>query len=257
MNPRFSSSALAAGDPPPFTRHNLAGLSEFLFIGDHSGLAIPKNLNNLGLPEEELNRHIGWDIGVAGLGRALSRLLDASFLEQTYSRLVIDCNRDPNSPGAVPEVSDGTVIPGNVDLDGAARAARVEAIHAPYHAAIAASLDARAAAGRRTILIALHSFTPALGGVARPWHVGVLHDGGDTGFARAVLARLAAEGDLTVGDNEPYRMDATDYSVPLHCYRRGLPYLELEVRQDLLATAEGQQDLARRLARILTVTAQH
>jgi len=228
----------------------------FLLIGDHSGLAIPKNLADLGLSKEERERHIGWDIGVAGLGRALATRLDATLIEQAYSRLVIDCNRDPEAPDAAPEVSDGTVIPGNSGLDAAARADRAAAIHAPYHAAIADLLDARGAAGRPTILVALHSFTPVFGGVARPWHVGVLHDAGDTRFARAVLARLAAEPDLVVGDNAPYRMDATDHTVPRHCYPRGLPYLELEVRQDLIVDAEGQRLWAERLAGIFAGAAE-
>lgn len=248
MAPQSSGNVLSAGDPPPVTLHNPAGLSRFLLIGDHAGVATPSGLGDLGLSEAERRRHIGWDIGVAGVGRALSRLLDAPFVEQTYSRLVVDCNRDPAAADAVPEVSDGTAIPANLGLTGAARAARVAAIHAPYHAAIEAVLDARA--GRATILIALHSFTPVFGGVARPWHAGVLHDAGDTSFSLAVLAALRGEADLVVGDNDPYRMDATDHSVPRHCLLRNLPYLELEIRQDLIATPAQENDWATRLARL-------
>lgn len=251
--PPSSSNVLAAGDPPPLTLHNPAGLSQFLLTGDHAGIATPSALGDLGLPEAERRRHIGWDIGVAGIGRALSRLLDAPFVEQTYSRLVIDCNRDPAAADAVPEVSDGTAIPVNLGVSDAARAARVAAIHAPYHAAIEQVLDARA--GAATILIALHSFTPVLGGVARPWHAGVLHDAGDTRFALAVLAGLRGEPDLVVGDNDPYRMDATDHSVPRHCFPRGLPYLELEIRQDLIATPAQENDWAVRLARLFAAAA--
>jgi predicted N-formylglutamate amidohydrolase len=251
MAPRSSGDVLGAGDPPPVTPHNISGTSRFLLIGDHAGCAIPAPLGDLGLPESERLRHIGWDIGIAGLGRALSRRLDAAFVAQHYSRLVIDCNRDPGSVGAMPEVSDGTTIPANSALSAAERAARIAAIHAPYHQAIAAVLDARAAAGQATIFVALHSFTPVFGGVARPWQAGVLHGGGDTRFSHAVLARLAAEGDLTVGDNEPYSMDGTDHTVPRHCFPRGLPYLELEVRQDLLASPAQQDDWAKRLERIL------
>ena len=252
MTPPSSSSVLAAGDPPPVTQHNLAGPSRFLLIGDHAGNTIASSLGGLGLSEAERNRHIGWDIGIAGLGAALAERLDAAFLGQHYSRLVIDCNRDPGSANAIPDVSDGTLIPGNVGLDEAARAARVAAIHAPYHAAIAATLDTRAAAGRATILIALHSFTPVFGGVARPWHAGVLHDAGDTRFALAVLRGLQREPDLVVGDNEPYRMDGTDHTVPRHAFPRRLPYLELEVRQDLIADAGQQAHWADRLARIFS-----
>ncbi len=238
---------LAAGDPPPVTLHNPEGSSRFLLVGDHAGIATPSALGDLGLSEAERRRHIGWDIGVGGVGRALSAMLDATFVAQHYSRLVIDCNRDPASPDAVPEVSDGTTIPANLGLDDAARAARAAAIHAPYHAAIADLLDAR---GGGTIFIALHSFTPRMGGVARPWHAGVLHDVGDTRFALGVLAALRSEPDLIVGDNEPYRMDGTDHTVPRHCLARALPYLELEIRQDLIAGPDGEIRWAQRLARI-------
>ena len=255
MAPPSSSNVLAADDPPPITLHNLAALSRFLLIGDHSGCAIPIGLGELGLPEAERRRHIGWDIGVMGLGLRLSALLDAAFVAQTYSRLVIDCNRDPDLPEAVPEVSDGTFVPANAGLSDAARAARAASIHAPYHAEIAGLLDARAARNEQTILIALHSFTPVFAGIARPWHVGVLHDGGDARFSLAMLDQLRRAGDLVVGDNEPYRMDATDYSVPRHCFPRGLPYLELEVRQDLIATEAAQVEWAERLAPLLVAAA--
>jgi predicted N-formylglutamate amidohydrolase len=249
MTPRSSSKVLAAEDPPPFTFHNPAGSSPFLLIGDHAGNTIGSPLKYLGLNEAERTRHIAWDIGIAGLGRALAQLLDAAFITQTYSRLVIDCNRDPAAAEAVPEVSDGTAIPGNSALDAGARAERAASVHAPYHAAIDAALEARAVAGRQTIFIALHSFTPVFGGVSRPWHVGVLHDAGDTRFAKAVLAALRSEGDLIVGDNEPYRMDGTDHTVPRHCGARRLPYLEIEIRQDLIAAADQQMRWAERLSR--------
>jgi predicted N-formylglutamate amidohydrolase len=253
--PQSSSSVLAAGDPPPVTLHNPAGTSRFLLIGDHAGCAIPSRLDELGLPPTERTRHIGWDIGVAGLGVALADLLDAPFMAQTYSRLVIDCNRDPQAADAIPEMSDGTRIPGNIGLDPSATAARVAEIHETYHAAITTLLDARAAAGMATILIALHSCTPVFGGVARPWQVGVLHDAGDTRFALAMLAGLRRLPGVMVGDNEPYRMDGTDHTVPRHCYPRGLPYVELEVRQDEIADAAGHKRWAERLTPLLTAAA--
>ena len=254
MTPPSNSAILVAGDPPPVSLHNPIGTSRFLLTGDHSGCAIPLALEGLGLDEAERQRHIGWDIGVAGLGFGLARLLDAPFVTQAYSRLVVDCNRDPGRADAMPETSDGTVIPGNAALDPAGRAARIAAIHAPYHAALAALLETRAAARQETIFVALHSFTPVFGGEARPWQVGVLHDRGDTRFARGLLAALRAT-ELEVGDNEPYRMDGTDYSVPHHCYPRGLRYLELEVRQDLIATPAGQRGWAERLSSLFETAA--
>ena len=230
---------------------NPHGAAPFLLIGDHGGRRVPRALANLGLPDAELARHIGWDIGVTALGEALAVPLDAVFVHQRYSRLVIDCNRDPAAPDAMPAASDGTAVPGNAALDAAARAARVAAIHAPYHAAIHDEIARRTAAGQPTALVALHSFTPAMQGAARPWHCGILHDGANDALARAMLAGLRAEGDLVVGDNEPYAMDSIDYTVPRHAFAAGLPYVEIEVRQDLLADAAGIAAWVARLARLL------
>lgn len=230
---------------------NPGAASPFLLLGDHAGRIVPSRLTDLGVPEPELKRHIGWDIGVAGLGARLSEALGATFIRQRYSRLVIDCNRDPARADAIPEVSDGVVIPGNANLTPAQRRARVGEIAAPYHAAIAAELDRRTEARLPTTLVSLHSFTPEMNAFARPWRFGVLH-AGDSAFSRAVLARLRADlGEDLVGDNEPYRMDEVDFTIPRHCRPRGLDYLELETRQDLVADAAGQRDVADRLARLL------
>ena len=225
--------------------------SPFLLLGDHAGREIPRALGDLGLPAAEFNRHIAWDIGVAGLGALLSQALDAAFIRQRFSRLVIDCNRDPARADAIPEVSDGAEIPGNRGLSAAAREARVAEVARPYHAAIAAELDARAARGLATTLVSLHSFTPRMNGFDRPWRFGVLH-AGDSPYSRAVLARLRGElGEALVGDNEPYRMDEVDFTIPVHAAARGLDYLELEVRQDLLADPAGQAEIAAIVARLL------
>lgn len=239
-------------DPPPVRVFNPGGRSSFLLIGDHAGNRIPAALGTLGLDRVERERHIAWDIGIGGLGPMLATALDATFISQTYSRLVVDCNRDPSAPDAMPRVSDGTSIPANQDLSPADRAARVAEIHAPYQQAIAAELARREAEGDATILVALHSFTPAMGGRARPWHAGVLHHLGNTAVAKAMIARLEARGDLVVGDNQPYQMDGTDYTVPRHAYPAQLPYVELEIRQDLLATAAQQQGWAEILRETLS-----
>jgi len=232
MHSSDRSPWLAQDDPAPVERFNPSGRSPFLLIADHAGVAIPRHLEGLGVDEQDMARHIASDLGIRDLALALSARIDAPLVMQHYSRLVIDCNRDPARADAIPEVSDGTAIPGNMALSTAERAARVAAIHAPYHDAIAALLDARRE--MPTILVALHSFTPAMQGVARPWQIGILHDGGDLRFVHALLAVLQVRGDLNVGDNEPYRMDSIDYSIPHHAYPRGLPYAEIELRQDLL-----------------------
>jgi predicted N-formylglutamate amidohydrolase len=247
----MSEELLDPDEPAPATIVNESGASPFFLACDHAGSRIPRRLGTLGLSAADRERHIAWDIGIAGVGRALSPLLDAALILQTYSRLVIDCNRDPAVASSIPEVSETTEIPGNLGLDAADRAARIAAVFRPYHEQIAAILDRRATAGRRTVLVALHSFTPVYKGVRRPWHAGILYNR-DARLAHALLALLRAEGDLVVGDNEPYRVsDLTDYTVPVHGEKRGLLHVEIEIRQDLIAAPAEQLRWARRLARLL------
>ena len=238
---------LGPRDPRTVSLVNPTGASPFLLIGDHAGRAIPEALGELGLSQEDRVRHIAWDIGVQALGEAMAGSLNAVFIAQTWSRLVIDCNRDPERPDAIPEVSDGSTIAGNADLTPEERAARIHEIHTPYQEAIAAELRRRSDEGRETILVALHSFTPRMGGFDRPWDAGVLHDDGDTTFALSMLKHMKATPGLTIGDNEPYRMDGIDYTVPRHAFSAGLPYVELEIRQDHLRTDEGVAEWSDRL----------
>ena len=164
---------------------------------------------------------------------------------------MIDCNRPLDVASSIPEMSELTPIPGNVGLNEVSRAARVREIFTPYHERIAAELERRRQAGRATVLIALHSFTPVFKGVTRPWHAGVMYNR-DPRFARRVLALLQNEPGLIVGDQEPYIVsDTTDYTIPVHGERRGLPHVLIEIRQDLIADATGQRAWARILARLL------
>ena len=211
---------------------------------------IPEVLNGLGLAEAELDRHIAWDIGVAGLARRLATDLDACFIGQTYSRLVIDCNRAPGSAESIPPTSDGTFVPGNASLSRRDRRARRDEIYAPYQQAISGELQARRAAGLGTILVALHSFTPVLQNVVRPWRFGVLHRG-DSPFSKAMLEAMSAVLGDAVGDNQPYAMDETDHTVPLHETEGLLDYLELEVRQDLICDEEAQAVASETIATFL------
>jgi predicted N-formylglutamate amidohydrolase len=241
---------LGPTDTAPFRVINKAGRSSFLLIGDHAGNAVPAKLARLGLGEAELARHIALDVGVSALGARLADLLDACFIEQRYSRLVVDCNRHAEAADAMAAHSDGTPVPANRDLAPADRAERIAEIYEPYHQAIADTLMARATAGRQTILVALHSFTPGLAGIARPWDIGVLHDRGNTGVALALLAVLQTQDGLCVGDNQPYRMDDTDYTVPRHAFP-ALPYVELEVNQRRLADDAGVARMGELLAAAL------
>ncbi|WDK67738.1 N-formylglutamate amidohydrolase [Xanthomonas campestris] len=242
---------LGPDDPAPFTVRNAQGASPWLLIADHAGQRVPARLHNLGLPQHELDRHIGWDISIAEVTRRLAEQLDAFAISQTYSRLVIDCNRPHAAASLMPEVSDSTPIPGNAGLTDSARQQRIDAIFAPYHARIAAELDARAARAQPTLLVSMHSFTPVMAGIARPWHAGVLYNR-DTRLAHRLLQALRADSDLVVGDNQPYAVsDATDYAIPVYGEGRGLPHVELEIRQDLISDAAGQAAWAQRLARLL------
>ena len=231
--------------------HNAGASSPFLLIGDHAGNRVPASLSDLGLAAAERELHIAWDIGVAELGGGLADRLGASFIHQVYSRLVIDCNRRPGAPDSIPSKSDNIPIPGNqglLDTDAEQRAAE---IFEPYQRAIANEIDRRHAAGLETVLVALHSFTPRMGSVARPWHAGILHDAGDSRFARAMLAALQSVPGLRVGDNEPYSMDIIDFTIPFHAYPRALPYVEIEIRQDLLTDEDSIQEWSARLEKAL------
>jgi predicted N-formylglutamate amidohydrolase len=238
-------SLLTADDPPPFQIINPAGASSFLIVCDHAGNRVPAALGTLGLGESDLTRHIAWDPGALELSELLSEALDAKLIRQTYSRLVVDCNRGPDAADAIASVSDGTMVPGNQALSPIDRAARFAEIHEPYQSAIASAISAD------TVIVSIHSFTPEMKGVKRPWEVGVLHHLGNTNFALAVLASLNEMIDLPVGDNQPYAMDGIDYTVPRHAYPAGLPYVEIEVRQDILSTPEGRVRIAVLLQTVL------
>jgi predicted N-formylglutamate amidohydrolase len=242
---------LAPDEPAPARVLREAGSADIFLTADHAGRAIPRRLAALGLMPQELDRHIAWDIGIANVTERLSEALDATAVLQTYSRLVIDCNRNPAWPSAMPEISEHTPIPGNLDLTDADREARIAAVFAPYHARISELLDARAAAGRRTVLVAMHSFTPVFKGESRAMHVGVLYNR-DASFANALLRLLRAEPDLVVGDNAPYAVTAdSDYGIPVYGEQRGLRHVEIEIRQDLILSSEGQASWAARFARLL------
>jgi len=242
---------LAANDPAPFAVEQADGDSPFFLTCDHAGRRLPQKLGRLGLPEAEFERHIAWDIGASEVARRLGRALDAFTVHQIYSRLVIDSNREPSVASSIVTVSETTEIPGNRDLGEEERQARAREIFWPYHDRIAAELDRRARAGRTTVLIAVHSFTPVFKGIARPWHVGVLYNR-DPRLALILKHLFEAEGGLVVGDNEPYAVgDLTDYTIPVHGEKRGLPHVEIEIRQDLIAEAAGQEIWAARLARLL------
>ena len=230
------------------------GRSNFVIVVDHASLRIPRRLGDLGLPAAQLQRHIAWDIGALEVARRLAAALDAPLVAQNYSRLVIDCNRDPAVASSIPTSGERLQIPGNIDLTVAARTARRVEIFEPYHDAIRTLLDERQAAGRTTILVAQHSMTPVFMDERREMHAAVLYNR-DRRIAGLLLDSLRREAGLHVADNEPYFVsDETDYTIPRHGEARGLPHVEIEIRQDLVSDARGHAEWAARLSRGLLDT---
>lgn len=241
---------LGPDEPDPVLVYRPAGRSRLLILCDHADKIIPKRLGKLGLPDLEIERHIGWDIGIAGVVRGMADALDATAIMQRYSRLVIDCNRTPGTAASIPLISENTEIPGNDRLVADEIAARQSEIFAPYHARIEAELEKRKQAGEHTMLIAMHSFTPVYKGVTRPWHVGTLYHR-HAWLAGITFDLLSEDKTLVVGDNEPYMVrDDVDYTIPVHGERRNLPHVGIEIRQDLIAPEVGQREWAARMAKV-------
>jgi predicted N-formylglutamate amidohydrolase len=239
-------------EPPAFSQWHTDGQSRFVVVADHASNRIPRCLGDLGLPASELQRHIAWDIGCLGVAQQVAAALDAPLIAQNYSRLVVDCNRPPGAESAIPTESEWTRIPGNLGLSVEQVSARRTEIFDPYHERVRALLDARlAAGGPSTILVAQHSMTDSYKGVQRGMHAAILYNR-DRRFAGLMLDMLRRERDLVVGDNEPYFLsDETDYTVPHHAEARGVPYVEIEIRQDLILDERGQAEWARRIVRAL------
>ncbi len=221
-----------------------------ILVADHARNALPQAYGTLGLPQAELCRHIAYDIGVEGVLRSLCGFLGVAGIFAGFSRLLIDPNRGIQDPTLIMQLSDGAVVPGNVGMGMAERQHRIDTYYTPYHRALSGLIDEAERLGVRPVLCSIHSFTPFWKGVARPWHAGVLWDGDDR-FARPLMAALAAEKDLVVGDNEPYAGGLAGDSMNAHGTQRGLVHALIEIRQDLIAEAAGQLAWAERLSRIL------
>jgi predicted N-formylglutamate amidohydrolase len=244
---------LGEDEPLPVDVVNRQGASAFLLTADHAGRRIPRSLGDFGVSPADMERHIAWDIGIDPVTRMLSARLDAPAVLQRYSRLVIDCNRNPQVESAFPVVSEATAVPGNVGIDEAEKRRRVEGLFLPYHGEISGLIEARLPGP--LIYVAMHSFTPVFHGQARPMHVAVLYNR-SARFSRAVADLLREDTGLVVAENEPYRVsDETDYGVPVHAERRGLDYVEIEIRQDLIESEAGQREWAARLGDILPAAA--
>jgi predicted N-formylglutamate amidohydrolase len=235
---------LREDDPPPVELANEAGAAPILLTCDHASRRTPRCLGDLGLAAPDLVRHIAWDIGAADVTRHMADGLDAPAVLAGYSRLVVDCNRHLHDPSLMPAISDRTPIAANANLAPADRQARLDALYHPYHQAIASRLDRFTAAGVVPVFLSIHSCTPEMNGRFRPWHIGVCW-ADDRRLAGPIMEALARDPDIAVGDNQPYNLDLQeDYSVPVHAIARGLPYLQVEIRQDLIATPAGARHWA-------------
>lgn len=237
---------LTGAEPPVVETVNAASDTPVFFICDHASHRIPNRLNGLGLGPKDIQSHIGWDIGAAILARSLAETRSAPLVLTGYSRLVIDCNRPLESPGSIPATSAGIAIHGNRNLSAAELADRRDTFFRPYHQAITDLLDRRKRNRVPTVLFSMHSFTPDYPGEERPWHI-------DFGYNRdrrlaGLLLNESLGSDILVGDNQPYKVeDDSDYSLPNHGERRGIPHVLVEIRQDTLASPEAVAIWADRL----------
>jgi predicted N-formylglutamate amidohydrolase len=221
-----------------------------LFLCDHASNALPPVYGDLGLPAGALERHIGYDIGAAGVTRALAARFEAPAVLTRFSRLLIDPNRGADDPTLVMKLSDGAIIPGNEKAASAEVERRTRLYWAPYRQAAARLAQDMAAAGPVPAVVSIHSFTPVWRGAARPWRVGLLWDL-DARLAQPLLERLEAAGLGPVGDNEPYDGALKGDTLYDVATARGLPHVLIELRQDLIADPAGQADWAGRIAQAL------
>lgn len=230
------------------------GAGPLVLVCDHASNEIPAGFSALGVASAAMTAHVAWDPGALQVAQAIAAATDSALIYPRASRLLLDCNRTPDAPGSIVERSEDTEVPGNRDLPLAERLARVRRIYTPFHAAIDAVIDARLARKAPTSVIAIHSFTPVYHGSARPWDVGVLYDR-DRRLADRLLAGLRADGDIVVGDNEPYApRDGVYHTLSRHAEARLLPSVMIEIRNDRLADRAGQAAWGIRLGRHLQQT---
>lgn len=222
-----------------------------LLVADHARNDLPAAYGSLGLPPNELERHIAWDIGVEAVTRRLAAALGAPAVMASWSRLLVDPNRGEDDPTLIRAIYDRAVVPGNHPLSPQEREARLSRYYRPYHAKVSETIEAvRVASGRAPMVVSIHSFTPELQGKRRPWEIGVLWDRDDR-VAKPLIAALAADHGHIVGDNEPYDGALHGDTMFRHCTVPGYPHALIEIRQDLIADDEGRKEWAERLAPIL------
>ena len=232
----------------PRAGQNCGAPPGLILLCDHAGNAFPPGYGTLGLPPAELERHIAYDIGAAGIVRAMSKQLGAPAVLSRYSRLLIDPNRGADDPTLIMRLSDGAIVPGNHHIDQTEWDKRVRLYYEPYHAAVSSLIAHMRRKGVTPVIVSIHSFTQAWKGVARPWHAGILWDRDDRLSSR-LIETLRADPATVVGDNEPYSGQLEGDCLYRHATSHGLAHALIEVRQDLIGTAQGQQHWAERLSK--------
>ncbi|WP_262690751.1 N-formylglutamate amidohydrolase [Kordiimonas aestuarii] len=225
-------------------------LGGVIVLCDHASNHVPADYADLGLDAAEFEKHIAWDIGAADVSRKICAMMGIAGVLAPVSRLLIDCNREPDHKTLIPPASDGVNIPANRDLGPRAVAARKAAYYTPFHDACARLVDAHLKAGKVPLVVGMHSFTPEMGDEPRRWHAGFLWNK-DPRLAQAMIGMLERETDLVVGDNLPYSGRDLYYTMQRHGAEHGLPQTTIEVRQDLLATDAMTTEWAALLADIL------
>lgn len=232
---------------------NASGKSGVVLICEHAGQLLPESLGSLGLDTEAMSKHIAWDIGAAGLARALSKQLDAPLIMQRYSRLVFDCNREMEAPDAIAEVSDDIEIPANQQLSESDRQARFDQVYAPFKLAIEQVIEGNLQQGISPAIVCIHSFTPIFKGEQRSLDLGIIHDVSDANFANHILDLARQLGQYSVALNQPYAArDGVTHTLKLHGVHRNLPSVMFEVRNDLINDVDGQKQWAQHLGTLIT-----
>ena len=245
------ASLLIEADGPAFELHNEKGQSPIVLVCEHASNCVPTQLKNLGLSLCQLETHVAWDPGAATLARKLSDAFDAPLVEARFSRLVYDCNRPPDAPSAMPSDTEVCPIPGNAKITHAGRAARTREIYEPFHMAVAKTLDRQRSAGRAPVLVTVHSFTPVFHGKARDVEIGLLH-GQDNRLTQAMLETIK-DAPYVVRSNEPYGpTDGVLHSIEKHLTSNSMPYVMIEIRNDLLAIDDGISDIFALLSRSIS-----
>ncbi|AVX06171.1 N-formylglutamate amidohydrolase [Maritalea myrionectae] len=246
---RHAQRLLTDADPNPIDFFNPEGDADILLVCEHAGQKVPEKLFGLQLSNSDMDKHIGWDIGAAAVTREMAKLLNAPAILQRYSRLVVDCNRPPEAPDAMPEVADNIPIPGNQNLDRTARQQRIDEIFWPFHHAVEAAIHSK----RFRLVLSIHSFTPQLGDEARPWPLAFLYRGDVATPTKLASFIHQEQPDLAIGMNEPYQIDdESDWFVPQHGETNNIPHSLIEIRNDQIEDTEGQNRWAMQLAKATT-----